>query len=55
MIISAILVFSLLATIVSFSIIKKFEALEKAELSLYIIFIAWGSLFFGLLLARISS
>ncbi|HXX82334.1 MAG TPA: hypothetical protein VEI46_12370 [Thermodesulfovibrionales bacterium] len=55
MIISGILFFSLLVIGVSFVILKKFEALEKSELSCYILFIAWGSLFFGLILAKISS
>ena len=55
MIISGVLFFSLLVTGVSFKIFRKFEVLEKAELSCYILFIAWGSLFFGILLAKISS
>jgi hypothetical protein len=39
----------------SFTIFKKFEALEKAELPTYVVIIAWGSLLFGLFWANISS
>jgi hypothetical protein len=55
MLIIGILLFSVLVVGASFIIFKKYEALEKAELSTYIVFIAWGSLLFGLLLAKISS
>jgi len=54
MLILGILCFSVLVVGVSFLIFKKYEALEKAELSTYIVFIAWGSLFFGLFMAKIS-
>jgi hypothetical protein len=55
MVITGLLLFSLLVTGVSFRIFRKVQVLEKAELSCYILFIAWGSLFFGLFLAKISS
>lgn len=35
--------------------LKKLESLEKSELSCYILFNASGSLFFGLILAGITS
>jgi hypothetical protein len=53
MFISGVLFFSMLVFGVSFAIVRKFEVLEKTELSSYIVFIAWGSLLFGLLLATI--
>ena len=53
MFIGGILLFSMLAMTISFAIFKKYDVLEKAELSTYIVFIAWGSLLFGILMARI--
>ncbi len=55
MFIGGILLFSILAIAVSYAIFKKYDRLEKAELSTYVVFIAWGSLLFGLLMARISN
>lgn len=55
MIIGGVLLFSILAIAVSFVIFKKYGTLEKAELSTYIVFIAWGSLLLGLLVAKISN
>ena len=54
MLVTGVLLFSILALGVSFLIFKKYEALEKAELSTYIVFIAWGSLLFGLFIGKIS-
>ncbi len=55
MLVTGVLLFSILTVGVTFAIFKKFEDLERAELSTYIVFIAWSSLLIGLLLARISS
>jgi len=55
MIIAGLVLFTLLVTGVSFGIFRKAEIMEKAELSCYVLFVAWGSLFFGLFLAKISS
>lgn len=49
-----ILVFSIFAGAVSLLIFRKYETFEKAELSTYVALIAWGSLFFGLVMAKIS-
>jgi hypothetical protein len=54
MLILGVLCFSVLVVGVSFLIFRKYDALEKSELSTYIVFIAWGSLLFGLFMARIS-
>jgi len=54
MLFTGVLLFSVLAVGVSFVIFKKYDALEKAELSTYIVFIAWGSLLFGLFMAKFS-
>jgi hypothetical protein len=54
MLVTGVLLFSILALGVSFLIFKKHEALEKAELSTYIVFIAWGSLLFGLFMGKFS-
>jgi hypothetical protein len=55
MLFAGVMLFSILSGGVSFVIFKKYETLEKAELSTYITFIAWGSLLFGLLMAKISN
>lgn len=55
MLFAGVLLFSILSAGVSFVIFKKYETLEKAELSTYIVFIAWGSLLLGLFMARISN
>jgi hypothetical protein len=49
-----ILVFSILAGAVTLLIFRKYETFEKAELSTYVALIAWGSLLFGLFMAKIS-
>jgi hypothetical protein len=51
---TGIALFSIVVVVVSFLIVKRYEALEKAELSTYIVLIAWGSLLFGLSIARFS-
>ncbi len=55
MFVGGILSFSILAALVSFAIFKKYDRLEKAELSTYVVFIAWGSLLFGILMAKLSN
>jgi hypothetical protein len=53
MIVTGILLFSIFVVVVSLLILKRFESLEKAELSTYIVLIAWGSLLYGLFVAKI--
>ncbi len=53
MMFGGIVLFGILAAAVSMLIFKKYETLEKAELSTYIVMIAWGGLLFGLCIARL--
>lgn len=48
-----ILVFSVLTGAISLLVFRKSETFEKAELSTYMTLIAWGSLLFGLFIAKI--
>lgn len=54
MLFAGVSLFSILAVGISFAIFRRYEALEKAELSTYIVLIAWGSLLFGLFMGKIS-
>lgn len=47
-----VLVFSLFSIYASFTILRKYEALEKTELVSYVVMIAWGSLAFGIYISR---
>ena len=50
---AGIVTFSAIVTAVAVAIFRKYEALEKAEVSAYMALVAWGSLLFGLVIARI--
>ena len=50
-----ILVFSVLIIVISVIILMKYERLEKAELASYLTLSAWGSLLYGIFIARISN
>jgi hypothetical protein len=47
------LLFSILAIGISFVIFKKYETLERAEVSTYIALVAWGSLLFGFFISKV--
>ena len=49
---TGILVFSIVSTILSFLVIRKFERFEKAELISYVMLIVWGAFLFGIYIAR---
>jgi hypothetical protein len=53
MLLIGMLLFSILAIVVSFVIFKKYETLERAEVSTYIALIAWGSLLFGYFMSKV--
>jgi hypothetical protein len=49
-----IVIFSVLSTVISFHLIRKFERFEKAELTTYMLLFAWGAFLFGLSLTRLT-
>lgn len=49
---AGVVIFSLFAVLVSCLIFKRYEKIERAELSTYVVLIAWGSLLWGLFLSR---
>lgn len=53
MLFTGVLVFSILAMGVSFMIFRKYETLERAEVSTYVALIAWGSLLFGFFMSKV--
>lgn len=55
MTIAGILMFSVLAFFLSFQVVRKYHRLDRMELALYIVLIAWGSLIFGMFLSRTTA
>jgi hypothetical protein len=53
MLFTGILLFSILAIGISFVIFKKYETLDRAEVSTYIALVAWGSLLFGFFMSKV--
>lgn len=49
---AGVILFSLIVVIIAILIIKRHGKIEKAEMATYIVIIAWGSLFWGLLLSK---
>jgi hypothetical protein len=50
---AGIVIFSAVVTAVALGVFRKYEALERAEVSAYVALVAWGSLLFGLFIAKI--
>ncbi len=50
--IAGVLVFSAIVVIISILIIKRLRKIDSAEIATYVVVIAWGSLFWGLLLSK---
>lgn len=55
MITTGILVFSIVSTILSFLVLKKYERFEKAEIMSYLLLFVWGAFLFGIYIARPST
>lgn len=49
-----ILIFAVVCGLLALFVIRRFERLERAEAASYLVVIAWGALFFGITLARLS-
>lgn len=50
--IAGVLVFSVIVVIIAALIIKRLGKIDSAEMATYVVIIAWGSLFWGLLLSK---
>jgi hypothetical protein len=49
---AGVLAFSVIVVIISAVITKRRDKMDAAEVATYVVLIAWGSLFWGLLLAK---
>jgi len=49
---AGVLAFSVIMVIISILITKRHDKMDGAEIATYIVIIAWGSLFWGLLLSK---
>ena len=47
-----ILLFAVVVVIIDALIFRRYEKMDKAEIATYIVLIAWGSLFWGLVLSK---
>jgi Flp pilus assembly protein TadB len=52
--IPGILFFSIVVFAVSFLITKNSSRMDRTEIGLYIVLIAWGSMIFGIVMSRID-
>lgn len=50
-----ILLFSVAVFLLSFQIVKKQQRLDQAELAMYIVLIAWGSMIFGIVMFQVNA
>jgi hypothetical protein len=50
-----ILLYSVAVFLLSFQIVKKQQRLDQAELAMYIVLIAWGSMIFGIALFQANA
>jgi hypothetical protein len=51
---AGIVSFSAVVIAIALGFFKKYETLDKAELSAYVALVAWGSLLFGLFISKLS-
>ena len=49
---TGVLIFSLIVVIIAALIIKRKGKMDRAEIATYVALIAWGSLFWGLVLSK---
>jgi hypothetical protein len=49
---AGVLVFSVLVVVASALIVKRRGKMDRAEIATYVVIIAWGSLFWGMLLSK---
>ena len=49
---AGVLLFSVIVAIIIFLIFRRYEEMEKAQIATYVVLIAWGSLFWGLMLSK---
>jgi hypothetical protein len=49
---AGVLLFSVIVIIIAALIFRRYEKMEKAEAVTYVVLIAWGSLFWGLILSK---
>jgi hypothetical protein len=55
MIETGIVFFSIISAVLCFLVIRKYEQLEKSELTSYLLIFVWGSFLFGLSLTRLTA
>jgi hypothetical protein len=55
MIQAGIILFSIVSAMLCFLVIRKYEQLEKSELTSYLLLFVWGSFLFGLSLTRLTA
>lgn len=51
---TGIVFFSIVSAMLCFLVIRKYEQLEKSELTSYLLLFVWGSFLFGLSLTRLT-
>jgi len=49
---AGVFLFSVIVVIIAAIILRRYEKMEKAEIVTYVVLIAWGSLFWGLILSK---
>ncbi len=52
---AGIFFFSIVSAVLCFVVIRKYEQLEKSELTSYLLIFVWGSFLFGLSLTRLKA
>ncbi|TAN41027.1 MAG: hypothetical protein EPN25_05555 [Nitrospirae bacterium] len=55
MIETGVVLFSLLSAGLCFLVVKRYEQIEKSELTSYFLLFGWGSFLFGLSLTRLTT
>ncbi len=48
---TAIVIFGVLVMLIAVAVVRRYEKIERSELSTYIVLISWGSLLLGLCIA----